>query len=92
MNTDFFVDIDVRAMYNRSIIVKRSDFMKLQVNVSDEMVVKIDEYARKMGVSRSALCSVFIGQGIMSYEKYNDLLKVISDKVLEQAVGERKGF
>ena len=28
--------------------------MKLQVSVSDEMVKKIDEYAKKMGVSRSA--------------------------------------
>ena len=58
--------------------------MRVQVNISDEMVVKIDEYARKMGVSRSALCSVLIGQGIMNYEKSADLLKVISDKVLEQ--------
>lgn len=55
--------------------------MKVQVNISDEMVVKIDEYARKMGVSRSALCSVLVGQGIMSYERSFDLLKVIGDKL-----------
>lgn len=71
---------------------ERGDIVRVQVNISEEMVQKIDEYAQKMGVSRSALCSVFVGQGIMSYEKYNDLLKVISDKVLEQAVGERKGI
>lgn len=64
--------------------MKRSDFVRVQVNISDEMVVKIDEYARKMGVSRSALCSVLVGQGIMNYERSADLLQVISDKVLEQ--------
>lgn len=43
--------------------------MKVQVNVSDDMVQRLDTYARKMGVSRSALCSVLIGQGIMGYDK-----------------------
>ena len=43
--------------------------MRLQVNVSEEMVKEVDRYAALMGVSRSALCSMFIGQGIMSYNK-----------------------
>lgn len=43
--------------------------MRVQVNVSDEMVSEIDRYAKEMGVSRSALCSIFIGQGIMEYNK-----------------------
>ena len=63
--------------------------MRVQVNISDEMVVKIDEYARKMGVSRSALCSVLIGQGIMNYEKSADLLRVIGDKVGESMFAEK---
>ena len=63
--------------------------MKVQVNISDEMVVKIDEYARKMGVSRSALCSVLVGQGIMSYERSFDLLKVIGDKLGDSLFSEK---
>lgn len=42
--------------------------MKVQVTLSDELVEKIDEYAKKMGVSRSALCGVWIGQAIISLE------------------------
>lgn len=42
--------------------------MRVQVNVSDDLVKKIDEYAKIMGVSRSALCSVWIGQIVMCYE------------------------
>lgn len=33
--------------------------MRIQVNLSDEMVSKVDYYSQKMGVSRSALCSIF---------------------------------
>lgn len=47
--------------------------MRLQVMVSDEMVQRIDSYAKKMGVSRSSLCSMLIGQGIMGYDKAYEL-------------------
>lgn len=43
--------------------------MKVQVNLSDELVSKIDVFAKAMGVSRSALCGVWIGQTVMSMEK-----------------------
>ena len=43
--------------------------MKVQVNLSDELVFKIDVFAKAMGVSRSALCGVWIGQTVMSMEK-----------------------
>ena len=55
--------------------------MRVQVNLSDEMVGKIDKYARTMGVSRSALCSMLIGQGIMGYDKSMDVLTLIGDKL-----------
>lgn len=55
--------------------------MKLQVNVSDEMVENIDKYAKQMGVSRSALCSMLIGQGIMGYNKGMELLSILGDKL-----------
>lgn len=63
--------------------------MRVQVNISEEMLRKVDEYARKIGVSRSSLCSVLIGQGIMNYEKSADLLRVIGDKVGESLIAEK---
>lgn len=54
--------------------------MRVQVNLSYEMVGKVDAYARKMGVSRSALCSMLVGQGIMNFDKSMDLLTLIGDK------------
>jgi Na+-translocating ferredoxin:NAD+ oxidoreductase RnfE subunit len=55
--------------------------MRLQVNVADDMVERVDFYARKMGVSRSALCSVAIGQYVLGMDKSMDILTAISDKV-----------
>lgn len=43
--------------------------MRLNINVSDELLVRIDKYADSLGVSRSALCTMLIGQGVMNYEK-----------------------
>ena len=58
--------------------------MRVQVNVDDEMVKKIDAYAKRMGVTRSALCSVFIGQGIMGYEKSFEVLDRVGDKLVAE--------
>lgn len=63
--------------------------MRVQVNVSDDLVKKIDEYAKVMGVSRSALCSVWIGQSAMSYEQSLSIVKQMGDRFgdkLEQAL------
>lgn len=48
---------------------------KLQVNVSDELVEKIDIIAKALGVSRSSLCAIWIGQGALGYEKAFDTLE-----------------
>lgn len=47
---------------------------KIQVSVSHEMLDKIDFYSQAMGVSRSALCAMFIGQGIMNYDNVKSLI------------------
>lgn len=60
--------------------------MRVQVNVDDEMVKKIDAYAKKMGVTRSALCSVFIGQGIMGYEKSFEVLDRVGEKLVAEGI------
>lgn len=50
--------------------------MRVQVSLSQEMVEKVDDYAKKIGVSRSALCSLLIGQGVLGFDKIDiDSLK-----------------
>ena len=63
--------------------------MRVQVNLSDEMVANVDRYAKAIGVSRSALCSMLIGQGIMSYNKSMDILEVIGDKIGDNLLAEK---
>lgn len=53
--------------------------MRVQVNLSDEMVKKVDSYASRLGVSRSALCSVMIGNGVLSYDKAMDVIDSVGD-------------
>lgn len=63
--------------------------MKLQVNVNDDLVKQIDEYAALMGVSRSALCAMFIGQGILSYNKSFKLINDIGQKIGDNLLAEK---
>lgn len=64
--------------------------MRIQVNLSDEMVNKVDAYAKQMGVSRSALCTVFVGQGIMNYDNAKDILSNIGATLSENIISEKK--
>ena len=63
--------------------------MRVQVNLSDDMVSNVDKYAKSMGVSRSALCSMLIGQGIMSYDKSMDILTLLGDKLGDSLLAEK---
>ena len=60
--------------------------MKVQVNISDDMVARIDEIAKTYGVSRSALCSVFIGQAVASTEKVFDVVSEAGKSVIKSSV------
>lgn len=62
---------------------RRHALMRCQVNLSDNMVSKVDAYAKDMGVSRSALCSILIGQGIMSFEKANSVVESMKPELLD---------
>lgn len=64
--------------------------MKVQVNVSDELVKKIDEYAKIMGISRSALCAVWIGQGALGYEKTFDIFQSTLGASLSELTADEK--
>jgi len=55
---------------------------RIQVNVSDEMITRLELYSTKMGISRSALCAQFIGQAIMGYDKAFDVIDNYGNKLL----------
>lgn len=55
--------------------------MRVQVSLSDTMVENVDKYAKLMGVSRSALCSMLVGQGIMGFEKSMEVMNRIGDNL-----------
>lgn len=57
--------------------------MRLQVNVSEEMLIEIDKYAKKMGISRSAFCSYLIGSGVMNLNKAYDILDKLPSQFLD---------
>lgn len=59
--------------------------MRVQVNLNDELVKKIDDYADKIGTTRSALCSIFIGQGILGYDNATAVLNTVSDVLRQKA-------
>ena len=63
--------------------------MRVQVSLSDEMVERVDFYAKKMGVSRSALCSMLVGQGFMGYDKSMDVISLIGDKLGDSLLAEK---
>lgn len=62
--------------------------MKVQVNVSDELVKQIDDYAALMGISRSSLCAIFIGQGILAYNKSFKMIDDIGQKLGDSLIVE----
>ena len=43
--------------------------------MSDELLEKVDKEAREMGISRSAFCTMSIGQCIRGMEKGVELVK-----------------
>jgi metal-responsive CopG/Arc/MetJ family transcriptional regulator len=64
--------------------------MKVQVMLNDNLVEKIDGYAKMMGISRSALCATFIGQGIMTYDKSFTIMNDMGDLYKKEIEKEAK--
>ena len=57
---------------------------RVQVILNDEFVEKLDEYAGKIGMSRSALCALFIGQGLMAYNAGMDLITKYGEEAIKR--------
>lgn len=58
--------------------------LKLQVSVSDDLGRRIDAVAEKYGCTRSALCSVLLGQSIAAAEKAFSVADDLAEKMLAE--------
>lgn len=58
----------------------KDDKFRIMVTVSEDMKNRLDRYAEKMGINRSALCAFLLGQGVMSMDKAYGMI----DQVTEQ--------
>lgn len=68
---------------------------RMQVNVNDEMLEKIDFYCKKLSVSRSSLSSMLIGQGLAGLDQafglLSDVQSEMKSKVIQQLTIDVKG-
>lgn len=53
--------------------------MRIHITVADDMVERLDKIANEMGVTRSALAAVYIGQGVIGHEMSFKQLKRLGD-------------
>lgn len=60
--------------------------MRIQVNLSDEMVEKLNDYSKQIGVPRSSLCAVWLGQNIAGLEKAMDTIGNMYERLSDQEV------
>ena len=64
--------------------------MKLQVNVSQEVVDEIDVIANRLGVSRSAWCALVIGEALDNRRKVSDIMNTLQDTLAASFQQEQK--
>lgn len=57
--------------------------IKVQVMLNESLVAKIDDYAKAIGMSRSALCGYFIGQGMFGLDKGIEIVSSYAKTALE---------
>jgi len=58
--------------------------MRIQVNLGDALQVKVDKLADACGVTRSALCSMLISQGVLAYEKSFEVMDSLKESLPEK--------
>lgn len=47
---------------------------RLMVSLSDEMLARVEFYANLFGIPKSSVCTMFIGQSVISLDKSYSLL------------------
>ena len=58
--------------------------MRIQFEVADEIVTKIDSYAKQSGLNRSTFIKVCIGDKLMMYDKAYGLIEKMGYEMLEK--------
>lgn len=64
--------------------------MRIQVQLSDQMVERIDKIAESYGVNRSAFCAMIIGQSVNSLEQASTIVQSAVEKGMKNATKEAK--
>lgn len=49
--------------------------MRVQINLNDDLVKRIDKYAAAIGQNRSSVCAMWIGQSALGIEKTIETLE-----------------
>lgn len=54
--------------------------MRIQVNLSEEIISRLDKQAKDIGITRSSYCAVILGQAVVGYDMaVNSLDKSINE-------------
>lgn len=77
-------------MSERCIIDVEVFAVKVQVNLNDDVVKKIDSYAKAIGVSRSAVCAMWIGNAVLGVDKATETLQRVSDDMVKAMAQEKE--
>lgn len=58
--------------------------MRININVSENVVSRLDSIAQGYGMNRSQLCTFFIGQGVRSVEMQNQAAAALGPQLAQQ--------
>lgn len=62
------------------------DTIRVNIALSNSMNERIDNISSQLGMTRSQLCTYFIGQGCISFEKSIAALGQIGERVAHQLI------
>lgn len=64
--------------------------MRVQMNLSESMVSRVDNYAKMFGISRSAFCSMMVGQGVINLDYGKGMIEKAGAMIGENLFTEEK--
>ena len=64
--------------------------MRLQISVSETMGEKIEKYSEEFGVSKSAFCSMLLGQSIMGLDGAKEALTSVGLSMVKEEKENKK--
>lgn len=66
------------------ILVKGGKFMRISINLNEETLKRVDEEAKKLGTSRGAMLTSWIGEKIQNLDMSRSFLnEAFQDKLIE---------